>query len=101
MSRPEHPETRRYLGGARRARGDARPGRAGFRGVVRGGRRAREPDLQVGGMSTICIPPELRVAVDEHADPARREWLTRLPELIGEIASCWALELDEPYLPGG
>ena len=52
-------------------------------------------------MSTIWIPPELKDAVDEDADPARREWLTRLPELIGEIASDWALELDEPYLPGG
>jgi streptomycin 6-kinase len=52
-------------------------------------------------MSTIWIPPQLRDAVDEDADPARCEWLTRLPELIGEIASGWALELDEPYLPGG
>jgi streptomycin 6-kinase len=52
-------------------------------------------------MSAIWIPPQLAGAVDEDDYPARREWLTALPELIAEIASDWALELGEPYLPGG
>jgi streptomycin 6-kinase len=52
-------------------------------------------------MSAIWIPSQLASAVDEDDCPARREWLTALPELIAEIASDWALELGEPYLPGG
>ena len=52
-------------------------------------------------MSAIWIPPQLANAVDEDDCPARREWLTALPELIAEIASDWALELGDPYLPGG
>jgi streptomycin 6-kinase len=52
-------------------------------------------------MSSIWIPPQLASAVDEDDCPARREWLTALPELIAEIASEWELELGEPYLPGG
>jgi streptomycin 6-kinase len=50
---------------------------------------------------TIRIPPELAGAVDEDGLPARLEWLADLPEVIEEIASEWALDLGEPYLPGG
>jgi hypothetical protein len=52
-------------------------------------------------MSAIWIPPQLASPVDEDDCRARREWLTALPELIAEIASDWALELGDPYLPGG
>jgi streptomycin 6-kinase len=39
--------------------------------------------------------------VDEGDDPARREWLSTLPETVDEIASGWELELGDPYLPSG
>jgi streptomycin 6-kinase len=52
-------------------------------------------------MRAIHIPPQLADAVDEDDYPARCEWLATLPELVEEVASGWALELGEPYLPGG
>ncbi len=52
-------------------------------------------------MSPIRIPPLLGEAVDEDDDPARREWLNALPDLVEQAASAWELELGEPYLPGG
>ncbi len=52
-------------------------------------------------MSTIRIPPRLATAVDEEDSHGRHEWLTTLPHVIGEIASEWALELGEAFLPGG
>jgi len=49
----------------------------------------------------ITIPPQLADAVDEDDDPARVEWLARLPRLIDKIATDWGLDLGEPCLPGG
>ena len=49
---------------------------------------------------TIRIPPQLADAVDEDDYPDR--WVARRPPgIIEEIASEWALELGDPYLPGG
>lgn len=50
---------------------------------------------------TIRIPQLLIDAAGGDADPARREWLAALPEVVAELASGWELELGEPYLPGG
>ncbi len=52
-------------------------------------------------MRTIRIPQQLLDAVEEDDYSARCEWLAALPHLVDEIASGWALELGEPYLPGG
>jgi streptomycin 6-kinase len=49
----------------------------------------------------IRIPQQLADAVDEDDCSARCAWLAALPEVVDEIASGWALELGEPYLPGG
>jgi streptomycin 6-kinase len=51
--------------------------------------------------STIRIPPQLADAVDEDGYPERLAWLTALPDVVGQIASDWQLELGDPYLPGG
>ena len=52
-------------------------------------------------MSAIRIPQQLADAVDEDDYPERCDWLAALPQVIEEIAADWALELGEPYLPGG
>jgi streptomycin 6-kinase len=52
-------------------------------------------------MSAISIPPLLADAFDGDDDPARRAWLAAPPRRIAEVAGEWALELGEPYLPGG
>jgi hypothetical protein len=53
------------------------------------------------GVTAIRIPQQLADAVDEDDYPERLQWLAALPEVVHEIASCWKLELGEPYLPGG
>lgn len=50
-------------------------------------------------MTTIQIPP-LLANIDERP-PGFQEWLAALPEIVGELASAWSLELEAPYLPGG
>jgi streptomycin 6-kinase len=52
-------------------------------------------------VTAILIPQQLADAVDEDDYPARCDWLAALPQIIEDIASDWALELGEPYLPGG
>ena len=62
----------------------------------------RDPsERQTAGVTAIRIPQQLADAVDEDDDPARSEWLAALPQVIEETASDWALQLGEPYLPGG
>jgi streptomycin 6-kinase len=50
---------------------------------------------------TLRIPRSLRDAVEEDDHPARYRWLAALPELVGEVASDWGLDLGDPYEPGG
>ena len=52
-------------------------------------------------MTAIHIPQQLLDAVDEDDYAERYEWLAALPRVVTEIASDWALELGEPYIPGG
>jgi streptomycin 6-kinase len=34
-------------------------------------------------------------------EPAVREWLDRLPQIVAEIAARWSLSVGEPFQPGG
>ena len=52
-------------------------------------------------MRTIQIPQQLTDAVDEDDYPARHQWLAALPDQVDEIASDWALELGDAYVPSG
>ncbi len=56
---------------------------------------------QTALVRTIRIPQQLLEAVAEDDYPERCEWLATLPALVAKIASGWALELGEPYAPGG
>jgi streptomycin 6-kinase len=47
------------------------------------------------------IPPLLARAVDEDDLPERRDWLARLPALVGDLAADWQLSLEDPFGPGG
>ena len=49
------------------------------------------------------LPSDLVRDVESHdgVDSPRRAWLAGLPEIVGELASRWSLEVGRPYQPGG
>lgn len=47
------------------------------------------------------IPRSLSATVAVSGDEARTRWLRRLPQLIAALTAEWALDVGEPYEPGG
>jgi streptomycin 6-kinase len=43
----------------------------------------------------------LQAAADPEDAPARRAWMTRLPQLVAELAERWELDVGRPFQPGG
>ena len=51
--------------------------------------------------SAFPLPANLLAAARLDPLPELRAWLPRLPDLIGELAERWDLQLGQPYQPGG
>jgi len=52
-------------------------------------------------MTAPRLPARLAGYVAGVTDPARQRWVERLPDVIGQMAEQWELELGEPFEPGG
>jgi streptomycin 6-kinase len=50
---------------------------------------------------TLTIPTNLAQSVARWGDDRRRDWIARLPTIVGELAGRWSLRLGEPFEPGG
>ena len=46
----------------------------------------------------LVIPEDLARAA---AGEGREDWLAGLPVMVARIATCWQIEVDDPFLPGG
>ncbi len=49
-------------------------------------------------MTTLPMPENLVAGAEE---AGRTEWLARLPDIVGRVATRWELEVGPPYQPGG
>lgn len=53
------------------------------------------------GAGPAGLPRNLIDAVSTDADESRRTWIGRLPEIVKALEKRWALEVSEPFQPGG
>jgi streptomycin 6-kinase len=52
-------------------------------------------------VAEVVIPANLAATVVAWTGDGGREWLARLPDLVGEVAEVWDLEVGAPFEPGG
>lgn len=52
-------------------------------------------------MATLLLPANLVMSVRSDVSSERRDWVTELPDVVGDLVERWSLELGEPYQPGG
>ena len=51
--------------------------------------------------SELELPANLVDAAAQDLHPRRRDWVTRLPGIVADLADRWDLTLGEPFQPGG
>ncbi len=52
-------------------------------------------------MTGLRVPSLLAEYLADNPDPARQQWLDRLPGVVDELADRWDLQAGEPFEPGG
>ena len=52
-------------------------------------------------MTPFPLPTKLVESVARDRDPSRQQWVARLPELVAALAQRWALDVGQPFQPGG
>jgi len=56
---------------------------------------------QIGQNSDFPIPRTLAEYVSQPENGEWRQWIARMPDLLGELTERWSLQLGAPYEPGG